>query len=376
MSPDSYQLSPRDSFKQCTFRYRFYPGPASETEETGQTKWLLSLLEEAAVVVWRRRGGRGVSVGDRGGFGGRGGARGGRRWWPWGSPWRSSRWWQRNEKVVLAARRGGAGAGQRGGAKVIVEPHRHPGVFVVRGGKERWSCHPQHKHLASLSTARSASLSTSLSRTTMAPPTTTKIEYRMWNPFRSKLCAAIAVVLMRSTSSPGSRVSTLVVPPVPQSLTSLTCRSTGYVYAVEFSSRSGRDLITMALQATHRCSHVEDARWRWCLISIKANCIDSTAPAAEVFANEVQKMRAESIKPKFQLTLEPFERDHCLVALSMPRSSLTLGFTLHDHTPFPSSCPRSSSKLQFGIWRGALAMTTDMAFGLSSPLSSDIIVDE
>lgn len=39
------------------------------------------------------------------------------------------------------------------------------------------------------------------------------------------------------------------------------------------------------------------------LISIKANCIDSTAPAAEVFASEVQKMRAESIKPKFQLTL-------------------------------------------------------------------------
>ncbi|PTB72532.1 Fibrillarin-domain-containing protein [Trichoderma longibrachiatum ATCC 18648] len=50
------------------------------------------------------------------------------------------------------------------------------------------------------------------------------------------------------------------------------------------------------------------------LISIKANCIDSTAPAAEVFASEVQKMRAESIKPKYQLTLEPFERDHCLVA--------------------------------------------------------------
>ena len=39
------------------------------------------------------------------------------------------------------------------------------------------------------------------------------------------------------------------------------------------------------------------------LISIKANCIDSTAPPAEVFAAEVQKMRAEAIKPKFQLTL-------------------------------------------------------------------------
>lgn len=50
------------------------------------------------------------------------------------------------------------------------------------------------------------------------------------------------------------------------------------------------------------------------VVSIKANCIDSTKPAEQVFAMEVQKMRAERIKPKEQLTLEPFERDHCIVA--------------------------------------------------------------
>lgn len=50
------------------------------------------------------------------------------------------------------------------------------------------------------------------------------------------------------------------------------------------------------------------------LVSIKANCIDSTKPAEQVFALEVQKMRAERIKPKEQLTLEPFERDHAMVA--------------------------------------------------------------
>ena len=32
--------------------------------------------------------------------------------------------------------RGGAAGGARGGKKVIVEPHRHKGVFVARGGKE------------------------------------------------------------------------------------------------------------------------------------------------------------------------------------------------------------------------------------------------
>lgn len=34
------------------------------------------------------------------------------------------------------------------------------------------------------------------------------------------------------------------------------------------------------------------------IISIKANCIDSTAPAAQVFASEVNNMRKEGIKPK------------------------------------------------------------------------------
>lgn len=49
------------------------------------------------------------------------------------------------------------------------------------------------------------------------------------------------------------------------------------------------------------------------VISIKANCIDSTANPEVVFAQEVQKMKQEGIKPKEQITLEPYERDHCIV---------------------------------------------------------------
>ncbi len=153
---------------------------------------------------------------------------------------------------------------------------------------------------------------------------------------------------------------------------------TGTVYAVEFSHRSGRDLVGLATKRTNIIPIVEDARhpmkYRMlvgmvdCIfadvaqpdqgmlyyvvqstcyrtstlrmlissctiarivglnahlflkvgggvvVSIKANCIDSTKPAEQVFAMEVQKMRAERIKPKEQLTLEPFERDHCIVA--------------------------------------------------------------
>merc|ERR1712037_834466 len=42
------------------------------------------------------------------------------------------------------------------------------------------------------------------------------------------------------------------------------------------------------------------------VISVKANCIDSTAEAEAVFAGEVKKMQE-------QVTLEPYERDHAVV---------------------------------------------------------------
>lgn len=50
-------------------------------------------------------------------------------------------------------------------------------------------------------------------------------------------------------------------------------------------------------------------------ISIKANCIDSTASAEIVFAKEVKKLQEEQFKPQEQITLEPYERDHAVVRL-------------------------------------------------------------
>ena len=121
---------------------------------------------------------------------------------------------------------------------------------------------------------------------------------------------------------------------------------TGLVYAVEFSHRSGRDLINMAKKRTNIIPIIEDARhphkYRMLIgmvdvifadvaqpdqariitlnshlflkagghivISIKANCIDSTVPAATVFASEVKKLQQDKVKPQEQLTLEPYER--------------------------------------------------------------------
>ena len=49
------------------------------------------------------------------------------------------------------------------------------------------------------------------------------------------------------------------------------------------------------------------------LFSFQASCIDSTAAPEAVFADEVKKLQSEKLKPKEQITLEPYERDHAIV---------------------------------------------------------------
>ena len=49
------------------------------------------------------------------------------------------------------------------------------------------------------------------------------------------------------------------------------------------------------------------------LLYLQANCIDSTAEPAKVFAGEVKKLQLEKMKPQEQITLEPYERDHAVV---------------------------------------------------------------
>ncbi|GJC88783.1 rRNA 2'-O-methyltransferase fibrillarin [Colletotrichum liriopes] len=300
------------------------------------------------------RGGRGGFGGDRGrgGFGGRGGGRGGR-----GGPGGARGRGGIDKRGGRGGGRGG-GPGQKGGQKVIVEPHRHEGIFVVRG-KEDAIATRNIVPGESVYGEKRVSVDDSVQNAD-GTTTTTKVEYRVWNPFRSKLAAAVIGGLEKLYFGPGSKVLYLG----GASGTSVShvadiVGPTGFVYAVEFSPRSGRDLIGMAAKRTNVVPIVEDARqplkYRMLmpmvdaifadvaqpdqarivamnahqflkvgggiLISIKANCIDSTAPAHKVFAMEVEKLRAERITPKEQLTLEPFERDHCLVAAEYSRYS-------------------------------------------------------
>jgi rRNA 2'-O-methyltransferase fibrillarin len=92
-----------------------------------------------------------------------------------------------------------------------------------------------------------------------APPGST--EYRVWNPFRSKLAAGILGGMEKIYMGPGSKVLYLgAASGTSVSHVADIVGPTGVVYAVEFSHRSGRDLVNMAQHRTNVIPIVEDAR--------------------------------------------------------------------------------------------------------------------
>ena len=169
---------------------------------------------------------------------------------------------------------------------------------------------------------------------------------------RSKLAAAILGGVDNMWIKPGAKVLYLGASAgTTVSHVSDIVGPTGTVYAVEFAHRPGRDLINMAKKRPNIVPIIEDARtpqkYRMLvdmvdvifadvaqpdqarivainaayflqngghfIISIKASCIDSTSDPTAVFAREVKKLQEADFKPREQLTLEPYERDHAVV---------------------------------------------------------------
>ncbi|KAK7267843.1 hypothetical protein RIF29_20522 [Crotalaria pallida] len=241
--------------------------------------------------------------------------------------------------------RGGRGSngGMKGGSKVLIKPHRHEGIFLGCGAKS--------DVLVTQNMVPGDSLYNE-KRVAMQNQDGSKVEYRVWNPFRSKLAAGVLCGLDNIWIKPGARVLYLgAASGTSVSHVSDIVGPTGVVYAVEFSQRSGRDLVSMAKKRTNVIPIIEDARHpgRYRMLvgivdvifsdvaqpdqarilalnasyylktgghfvySIKANCIDSTISAEQVFKGEVNKLIADQFKPKEQVTLEPYERDHACV---------------------------------------------------------------
>ncbi|XP_038686700.1 rRNA 2'-O-methyltransferase fibrillarin 1 isoform X1 [Tripterygium wilfordii] len=286
------------------------------------------------------RGGRGDGGGFRGGRSDGGGFRGGRS--DGGRGRGRGRGGDRGGGRGGGRGRGGRGGGMRGGSKVVVEPHRHEGVFIAKGKEDALVTKNMIPGEAVYNEKRIS----------VQNEDGTKIEYRVWNPFRSKLAAAVLGGVDNIWIKPGAKVLYLgAASGTTVSHVSDIVGPDGVVYAVEFSHRSGRDLVNMAKKRTNVIPIIEDARhpakYRMLVgmvdvifsdvaqpdqarilalnatyflkngghfvISIKANCIDSTVPAEAVFESEVKKLQQEEFKPAEQVTLEPFERDHACV---------------------------------------------------------------
>lgn len=232
----------------------------------------------------------------------------------------------------------------KGGAKVVIEPHRHEGIFIAKGKEDA---------LVTKNMVPGESVYGE-KRISVDDPAEEgkKIEYRVWNPFRSKIAAAVLGGVDNVWIKPGAKVLYLgAASGTSVSHVSDIIGPNGTVYAVEFSHRPGRDLINMAKKRTNVVPIVEDARmplkYRMLVgmvdvifadvaqpdqsrivalnasyflkvgghfvISIKASCVDSTAAPEAVFASEVTKLKKDNFKPQEQVTLEPYERDHAVV---------------------------------------------------------------
>lgn len=84
----------------------------------------------------------------------------------------------------------------KGGAKVVVEQHRHAGVFIARGKEDA---------LVTRNMAPGESVYGE-KRIAVEQEGGDKIEYRVWNPFRSKLAAAVLAGVDNIHVKPGAKV--------------------------------------------------------------------------------------------------------------------------------------------------------------------------
>ena len=89
----------------------------------------------------------------------------------------------------------------KGGAKVVVEAHRHEGVFIARGKEDA---------LCTLNSTPGKDVygekRIQVEGPAGADGNPVKLEYRLWNPFRSKIAAAILAGVDNIHIKPGAKV--------------------------------------------------------------------------------------------------------------------------------------------------------------------------
>ena len=174
-------------------------------------------------------------------------------------------------------------------------------------------------------------------------------EYRLWEPSRSKLAAAIVKGLDSLPIKPGSKVLYLgAANGVTSSYVSDIVGKNGLVYCVEFSAQSMEDLIRVCLKRENMLPILADARFVESyrgmvdgqmdvvyedvadkeqdrimiinaeaflkkngsgLLAVKARCVDSAAPPRKIY-DRMKEGLAGHFEIEQAMELEPFEKDH------------------------------------------------------------------
>jgi len=186
-------------------------------------------------------------------------------------------------------------------------------------------------------------------------------QYRLWDPYRSKLAAAIHRGLQTLPITPGCGVLYLgAASGTTASHVSDIVGEKGVVYCVEFAQRSMRELI--AGPCSYRANMVPisaDARtpdaYRmlvaqvdviycdiaqpeqakvladnadlflkpggWVLLAVKASSIDVTEQPSRIFNREANILRSRGFRMKQTVDLQPFDKAHCMVVAQSLRQA-------------------------------------------------------
>ncbi|MCW3998308.1 MAG: fibrillarin-like rRNA/tRNA 2'-O-methyltransferase [Candidatus Bathyarchaeota archaeon] len=181
-----------------------------------------------------------------------------------------------------------------------------------------------------------------------------KVEYRVWDAFRSKLAAAIINGINFVPVNPDQLVLYLGAASgtTPSHISDIVGIK-GHVYCVEFASRSVRDLINnVCVHRFNMTPFVEDARFPekyaifipgkvdvvycdvaqpeqariladnadmilkkkgWILLAVKAPSIDVTKDPKSIYKHEAKILKKRGFKLKEIINLEPYDKAHAMI---------------------------------------------------------------
>jgi len=184
------------------------------------------------------------------------------------------------------------------------------------------------------------------------------VEYRAWDPLRSKLAAAILKGLKMVPIQPGHRVLYLgAASGTTASHVSDIVGEKGHVYCIEFAPRAIRELVNNVCAFRPNMSPtLADARFPeryallvekvddiycdiaqpqqakvladnadlflkgggWIMLAIKARSIDVTKAPSEIYQQEMDTLKTRRFRIKEVVHLEPYDKAHAMITAQYP----------------------------------------------------------